>query len=81
VDRVFGVAEEGVYTVMLAVREISGVDVAYLYRGPLPVKDQEIEVENEFKPGDRRRGRVTGITGNHRPAGERPLIHAQEVAP
>jgi hypothetical protein len=81
VDRVFGVAEEGVYTVMLAVREISGVDVAYLYRGPLPVKDQEIEVENEFKPGDRRRARVTQITGNHRPAGERPLIHAQEVAP
>jgi len=75
------VAEPGVYTVMLTVREISGMDVAYVYRGALPVKGQEIEVENEFKPGDRRRARVTRVPVNHRPMGERPLLHAEEVEP
>jgi hypothetical protein len=74
-------AEAEVHTVMLTVREIRGVDVAYLYRGPLPEKGQEIEVESEFKPADRRRARVTQITGDHGPVGERPLIHAQEIEP
>ncbi len=72
-------AEREAYTVMLAVREIRGVDVAYLYRGRLPQKGQEIEVENEFKPNDRRRARVTRITGDHQPEG--PLIHARELEP
>jgi hypothetical protein len=73
------VADAGIYTVMLVVREIRGVDVAYLYRGPLPVEGQEIEVENEFNPDDRRRACVTRITGDHQPEG--PLIHARELEP
>jgi len=72
-------AEEDVYKVMLVVTDNRGVDVGFVYRGPLPKVGQEIDVENELKPDDHRRASVTQITEYHEPLVEGPLIHASEI--
>jgi hypothetical protein len=78
---VCGMAEENVYLVMLVLREPRGVEVTFLFRGQLPEEGQEIDVEDEFKPDDRRRARVTRVTEDHEPLVQGPLIHAIEIEP
>jgi hypothetical protein len=76
------VTGDEVYRVILVVSEtweVRGVDAGFLYRGQLPDVGEEISVENEFKPEDRRRARVTQITRDHEPMAQGPLLHAIEL--
>ena len=76
-------AEDEVYKVTLVVRDPPrGVEFgAFLYRGALPEDGQEIDVENERNPDDRRRARVTRITRDYELVIQGPLIHAVELEP
>jgi hypothetical protein len=75
------VAEDEVYRVMLVHLDGREVNAFFLYRGQRPDPGQEIEVENELDPADRRRARVTRITGHHEPVIQGSLIHATELEP
>jgi len=85
------VPEDEVYRVMLVHADGREVNAFYLYRGQRPARGQEIQVENELNPDDRRRARVTRITGHSdephiqgwhdEPVIEGSLIHATEFEP
>jgi hypothetical protein len=79
--RVRAVTGKAVYKVMLVVSGVRGVDAGFLYRGRLPKEAQEIDVENESDPGDRRRARVTRITQDHESVIQGSLIHATQIEP
>jgi len=70
--------EDDVYRVMLVHADGREVNAFFLYRGQRPDPGQEIDVENELNPDDRRRARVTQITRDHEPAMQGSLIHATE---
>jgi hypothetical protein len=73
-----------VYKVMLVLgeaRQERGVELAFRYRGPMPEEGQDIEVENEFAPDDRRRARVSYVTSSYGGMVEGPIIHARELPP
>jgi hypothetical protein len=73
-------AEDEVYRVMLVVSDGPGVDaVRFLYRGQLPEEGQEIDVANESNSDDRRRAKVTRITGGYGPLAQGSMIHATEL--
>ncbi len=76
-----GMTEDEAYKVMLVLSDGREVNAAFLYHGPLPDKGEEIDVENELNPADRRRARVTRITGHHEPVIQGSLIHATKLEP
>jgi hypothetical protein len=84
-DRVRAVAEDEAYKVVLVVSEARGgrgVEAAsFLYRGQVPEEGEEIDVTNESDPGDRRRAKVTRITGGYGKLAEGSVIHATELEP
>jgi len=73
------VAEDEAYRVMLVHVDGREVNGFFLYRGPRPDTGQEIDVENELNPDDRRRARVTRMTRDHEPVIQGSLIHATEL--
>ena len=74
-------AEDDIYRVRLVHVDGRDVNAFFLYRGQRPDRGQEIEVENELNPADRRRARVTRIPGHNEPATQGSLIHATELKP
>jgi hypothetical protein len=79
------VPEDEVYKVVLVVSEARGgrgVETAsFLYRGQVPEEGQEIDVTNESNSDDRRRAKVTRITGGYGKLAEGSVIHATELEP
>ena len=80
-DIVRDVAEDEVYKVMLVHIDGREVNAFFLYRGRRPDAGQEIEAENELNPSDRRRARVTRMTGHDESVVQGSLIHAIELEP
>jgi hypothetical protein len=80
-DIVRDVAEDEVYRVMLVHIDGREVNGFFLYRGERPDLGQEIEAENELNPADRRRARVTRMTGDRESVVQGSLIHATELEP
>ena len=74
-------AEDEVYRVMLVHIDGREVNGFFLYRGERPDLGQEIEAENELNPADRRRARVTRMTGDRESVVQGSLIHATELEP
>ncbi len=77
--------EDEEYKVVLVVSEARGgrgVETSsFLYRGQVPEEGQEIDVTNESNSVDRRRAKVTRITGGYGKLAEGSVIHATELEP
>ena len=84
-DRVRALAEDQVYKVVLVVSEARGARgveaTSFLYHGQVPEEGQEIDVTDESNPDDRRRAKVTWITGGYGKLAEGSVIHATELEP
>lgn len=74
-------ADDDIYRVMLVHIDGRDVNAFFHYRGQRPGLGQEIEVENELDPADRRRARVTRIPGRDEPAAQGSLIRATQLEP